>query len=154
MTHCRSIVGESLLLLVGESTQFTGKNSRAYPSTTVCLTCPFVFGCDLSVPLTCPFILAWNRSGPVWSGLVWYERSRVVQNTAIEQSLDLSMTDQTVRWPFLYDVTVRWLVKPLEDRSFCIHSVCLRLGPFRSFDRSVDFCSEPVPCSVRSNTVL
>ena len=35
MTHCRSIVGESLLLLVGESTQFTGKNSSGYPSTTV-----------------------------------------------------------------------------------------------------------------------
>ena len=27
MTHCRLIVGESLLLLVGESEQFTGKKS-------------------------------------------------------------------------------------------------------------------------------
>ena len=32
---CRLLVGESLLLWVGESTQFTGKNSTAYPSTTM-----------------------------------------------------------------------------------------------------------------------
>ena len=35
MALCRPLVVESLVLLVGESTQFTGKNSRAYPSTTM-----------------------------------------------------------------------------------------------------------------------
>ena len=35
MALCRPLVVESLVLLVGESTQFTGKNSRAHPSTTI-----------------------------------------------------------------------------------------------------------------------
>ena len=117
MTHCRSIVGESLLLLVGESTQFTGKNSRAYPSTTVCLTCPFVFGCDLSVH----FGLEPVRSGPVRSGLVRSGPIRAVSsgpkyghwtvlgpfndwsNRSMTASLrcNRSVTGQTVGRPFL-----------------------------------------------------
>ena len=94
----------------------------------------------------------------VWGPFVLLnERSQAVQRTAIDQSLNCSMTIQTIPWPFLYIETVRWPVKPLEDRSFWIRSVRLRLGPFRSIDRSVHFGSEPVRSLtglVRSDTLL